>query len=162
MDVVVANRNAHGVGGNCHAFNHRVRIELHDVAVFAGTRLTFVRVAHQILLPRKLARHKAPLQAGRETRAAATAQARFFDRGNHLVLRQALAAVLAQNLTQGLVAAARLVSRNAPVGTIQIGQDLRAFVAAMKRAFPARGLERCQYVLQRHGAPSARLRSAIN
>ncbi len=42
VNVVVPDRDAHGVGGNRHAFDDDVRVELHDVAVFAGTRLTFV------------------------------------------------------------------------------------------------------------------------
>ena len=42
MDVVVSHINAHGVGSNRHAFNHTVGIELHDVAVFAGSGLTLI------------------------------------------------------------------------------------------------------------------------
>ena len=89
VNVVVAHRDAHGIGGNGHAFNHDVRVELQDVAVFAGTWLAFIRIAHQVFLTWKLARHEAPLQAGRKARTATPAQCRFFDRCNHLVLRHA-------------------------------------------------------------------------
>jgi hypothetical protein len=109
VDVVVAHRNAHGVGRNRHAFDDDVRVVHQDVAVLAGAGLAFVGIAHQVLLARELARHEAPLQAGGESRRRRGRAGRFLDGGNHLVLRQPLAAVLAQDLAQGLVAAARLV-----------------------------------------------------
>jgi hypothetical protein len=101
-----------------------VRVEHQDVAVLAGARLALVGVADQVLLARELARHEAPLQAGREARAAAAAQAGGLDLGDHLILRQAFAAILAQDLAQGLVAAARFVVLQAPVAAVQPGVDL--------------------------------------
>ena len=118
MDVVVSHRDAHGIGGNRHALDHDMRVELQDVAVLAGTGLTFVRIAHQVFLARKLAWHETPLQAGRETSAAAPAQCRLLDSGHHLIGRQPFAAVLPQDLAQRLVTATRLVLRQLPIGTI--------------------------------------------
>src|SRR5690606_4718597 len=57
-----------------------------DVAVLGGARLGLVRVAQDVLLAVVL-RHEAPLQAGREARAAAAAQAGLLD---HLDDRRAL------------------------------------------------------------------------
>ena len=42
-------------GGNGHAFNDDVGVVLQDFTVFAGARLSFIGVAHQVFLPRKLA-----------------------------------------------------------------------------------------------------------
>ena len=42
VNVVVTHIDAHGVSRNGHAFNHNVRIELHDVAVFASAWFAFV------------------------------------------------------------------------------------------------------------------------
>ena len=141
VDVVVAHADAHGIGCNGHAFDHDVRVVLQDFTVFASTRLTLVGVAHQILLAGKLAGHEAPLQAGGKARTAATAQARLFDGGNDLVLGQALAAVLAQNFAQGLVATARHIVLQRPVAAVEVGQDLRAEVTAMKAGLDRVGLK---------------------
>ncbi len=101
MDVVVAHRDAHREGRDDHALDDDVRVELQDVAVLAGARLAFVGIADEVLLPRERAGHEAPLQARREARAAAAAQAGFLDGGDDLVLRHRLAAVRAQDLAAG-------------------------------------------------------------
>ena len=132
MDVVVAHADTHGIGSNRHAFDHCVRVELHDVAVFAGAGLALIGIADQVLLTGELARHETPLQAGRETRAAASAQARLFDRGNHLVLGQAFATVSRQYFAQGLVSTARFIGRKTPITSIQIGQNLRLDMATVE------------------------------
>ncbi len=75
VDVVVAHRDAHRVGGDDHALDHDVRVEHQDVAVLAGPRLTLVRIADPVLRARVLPRHEAPLQAGWEACATAAAQA---------------------------------------------------------------------------------------
>ena len=85
VDIVVAHRDAHGVRSDRHTFNHAVRVVLHDVAIFAGARLAFIRIADQILLARKLTRHETPFQTCRETGSATTTQAAQLDFGNHLV-----------------------------------------------------------------------------
>ena len=74
VNVVVATRNAHGVGGNGHAFDQRVRIVANDVAVFKRARLAFIGITHQIFLPWVLTRHEAPLQTGWEARATTATQ----------------------------------------------------------------------------------------
>ena len=118
VDVVVTHADAHGIGRNGHAFDHDVRVVLQDLAVFASARLALVRVTHQILLARELTGHEAPLQAGGKARTAATPQARLFDGGNDLVLGQALAAILAQNFAQGLVATTRYIVLQRPVAAV--------------------------------------------
>ena len=83
-------------------------------------------------MARKLARHEAPLQARGETRTAAAAQARLFDRGNHLVLRQSLATICSHYLAQGLVSTARFIRRKTPIAAVQIGQNLRLNMATVE------------------------------
>src|SRR5258708_28353896 len=87
VDIVIADRDAHRVRADGHAFNQRVRIETQDVAVFERARFAFVRIADEILLPRELTRHEAPLQTGREARTATAAQTRRLDVGDHLLGR---------------------------------------------------------------------------
>ena len=76
-----------------------------------------------------------------KARAAAAAQARGLDLGDHLVGRHAGAAVQPEDLAQRLVAAARLVVLQAPVAAVQAGVDLRADVAAVEAGLAAGGLE---------------------
>src|SRR5262249_57059701 len=54
----------------------RVRVVAQDVAVVAGARLALIRIAHQVLLYRRVARHEAPLGAGGKSRAPAATQSR--------------------------------------------------------------------------------------
>ena len=72
--IVVGNGRTRRVAGDRHAFQHRVRIEAQDVAVLAGAGLGFVRIAQDVFLSRCAARHERPFHAGREARAAASAQ----------------------------------------------------------------------------------------
>ena len=155
MDVVVTHIDAHGVSGNGHAFNHDVGIELHDVAVFASTRFTFVRIANQILLTGELTGHETPLQTCRKTSTTTAAQGRLFDSGNDLVLRQAFAAIFAQYFAQGLVTTARFVIFEAPVSAIQTRHDLRVNVTLVERGFHACGHKARQQLIQisAHAAP---------
>ena len=78
-----------------------MRVVAQDVAIVAGAGLALVRVAHEVLLHRRVARHEAPLHAGRESRAAAAAQARSL----HLVDDRFAGRLLAQDLLPDLVAA---------------------------------------------------------
>ena len=71
------------------------------------------------LAPGKLPRHEAPLEAGRETRAAAAAQRRFLDFGDDLLRRN----FFAQDFLQRRIAAARLVVLQAPVGAVDALHD---------------------------------------
>ncbi len=98
--VVVGHAAAGGVAGDRHALDNRVRVVAQDVAVLAGARLGLVRVAQDVLLARTLG-HEAPLQAGREARAAAAAQAGGLDHFDDVGRRD----FLGQHLAQRLVAA---------------------------------------------------------
>ena len=74
-DVVVADGRAHRVAADRHALDQRVRVVAQDVAVVAGAGLALVGIADDVFLARRVARHEAPLHAGRKARAAAAAQA---------------------------------------------------------------------------------------
>ena len=72
-DVNVRFVTADGVGRNDHAFDQGVWVPFHDVAVFEGARLAFVRVDDQVLgLARSLG-DEGPFSASRKARAAQTA-----------------------------------------------------------------------------------------
>jgi len=86
VHIVVAAVGAHREGGDRHAFDHRVRIEPHDVAVLERSRFAFVRIANHVFVTRKRARHERPLQARREASAAATTQDGFLDLADDLFL----------------------------------------------------------------------------
>ena len=88
--VVVGDRRTGGIAGDGHAFQHRMRIEAQDVAVLAGARLGFVGIAEDVLLHAGALGHEAPLQAGGEARAAATAQPGTLDHLDHLFRRDLL------------------------------------------------------------------------
>ena len=66
VDVVVAPLAAHRVGGDGHAFDHRMGVVAQDVAVLEGARLALVGVAGEVLGTGEGARHEAPLEAGGE------------------------------------------------------------------------------------------------
>ena len=141
MDIVVAAIGAHREGGDRHAFDYRVRIELHDVAVLEGPRFAFVGVADHIFVAWKRAWHERPLQTRRKARSASTAKTGSLDLGNDLVGRHARAAIGAQDLLQRGITAAGHVILQTPVGAIQPGVDLRVDVAPMETGFSACGLE---------------------
>ncbi len=68
-------RGADGESGNRHAFNEDERIALHDHAVGVRAAIAFVRVANDIFLVRRRIQNRFPLDAGRESRASASAEA---------------------------------------------------------------------------------------
>ena len=74
---------ARRVGGDDDPLDQRVRRLLHQFAVLEGARLGLVRVADEVLVHRAL-RQERDLLAHREARAAAAAQARGFELGEHL------------------------------------------------------------------------------
>ena len=76
----------------------------------AGARLALVGIADQVLLHRRRARHETPLDAHREGRSAAAAQARGLDGVDDLLARR----VLGQDPLPGLVAADALVDLECP------------------------------------------------
>ncbi len=110
---------------------------LQDLAVFASTGLTLVRVTDQVLLAWELARHEAPLQTRWEARATTTTQARFFDCGNDFVLRH----TGGQDLAQCLVTAACDVVLQRPVAAVQTSQNLWADVTVVETSFHCGRLE---------------------
>ena len=71
---------AHREAGDQAAFDQRMRIVAHDVAVLAGAGLGFVGIDHQIMRPLlHFLGHEGPFEAGGEAGAAAAAQARLLD-----------------------------------------------------------------------------------
>ena len=127
-----------------------MRVELQDFAVLAGTGFAFVRIAHQELRPSVLTWHEAPLEARRKTRAAASTQNGFLHRCDHLLRRQASAAVFAEHLAQSLVATARLIVLQTPVAAVQAGQNLRLDMAPVETGLRAVRLKLGQDIFERH------------
>ncbi len=74
-DIDETLRRASGDRGDGHAFDQRERVAFHQHAVGEGAAVAFVGVADDVFLVRFDARHRAPFDAGRKARAAATAQA---------------------------------------------------------------------------------------
>ncbi len=70
-----------------HALDQHVRIALHDHPIRERARVALVRIADDVLLLGLRAEHGLPLDAGRERRAAASAQARIRDGGDDLSAR---------------------------------------------------------------------------
>ena len=66
---------ADGVAADGHALDERERIALHDHAIGEGAGIAFVGVDDDIFLTGRTIRHRLPLDAGREARAAAAAKA---------------------------------------------------------------------------------------
>ena len=109
-DVKVGYLGADGVGSERHAFQHHMRVALHDHPVLEGARLAFVGVAAEILGLVRILRHEAPLEAGREPGPAAALEVGVLDQ-----LDQTVGAEFTQNLGQRLVPARGLVGLD-PVG----------------------------------------------
>ncbi len=128
MNIVVANRDTHRVGADRHAFDQGMRVVANDVAILECARFAFIRIAHQVFLSRKLARHEAPLQAGRKTGAAASTQRRCLQFCYHLLRRD----LVVEYALQGLIAAALDVVRQTPVLAIEAGQDQGFDVTGMQ------------------------------
>src|SRR5690606_6881868 len=82
-----------------HALDEGMRVVTQDVAVVAGAGLALVGVAHHVFLAGGVARHEAPLHAGRKARAAAAAQTRGLHFLDDLLGRD----LLAQDALPGLV-----------------------------------------------------------
>src|SRR5450756_1157770 len=90
-----------------------------NVAVLERARFALVGIAHKIFGTRVLLGHETPLEPGREAGAAAAAQSRFLDFGDHRLGRY----FLVQNLFQRAIAAARLVVLEVPVRAVQAGHQ---------------------------------------
>src|SRR6478735_817739 len=127
MDIIVADRNAHCVGGNGHSFDDAMRIVTKNVAVLESTRFAFVGVTNEVFLPGKLPGHEAPFQTGRKTCAATAAQRRLLDFGNDIFRRY----TFGQYFAQSPVTAPDFVIIQGPVGTVQSCQNDRADMPVM-------------------------------
>jgi len=86
-DVDETGAGADGSGGNRDAFDHKVRVVFHDLAVFERAGLAFVGVADQVDRTGIPFGHEAPLHGGRESGAAAAAHDREFHDFHDLVAR---------------------------------------------------------------------------
>jgi len=128
VDVVVTHGDAHGVSADGHAFDQGMRVVANNVAVLEGTRLAFVGIADEVFLARELARHEAPLQAGRETGAAAAAQGRCLQFGDDLFRGD----LFFQDAAQRAVAATVHIILQMPVLAVQVFQDQRSDVAIVE------------------------------
>src|SRR5690606_35150825 len=79
-DVDIGSTRAHRETGDKTPLQQAVRIEAHDLPVLAGAGLGFIRIDHQIARTAiGFFGHERPFEAGREARAAATAQAAVLD-----------------------------------------------------------------------------------
>ena len=107
--VDVAGVRAHGEGGDERALDQQVRIVPHDLAVFAGAGLGFVRVDDEIGGPGVALGHERPLEASGEARAAAPAQAGVPDLGDDPVV------ALVHQPLRAVPGAARLGAGEPPV-----------------------------------------------
>src|SRR5947208_1576698 len=78
--VDVASVRRHGAAGDQAAFDQKMRIVPHDLAVFAGARLRLVGIDDEIMRAAVgLLRHERPFQSGRKSGAAAPALPRRLD-----------------------------------------------------------------------------------
>ncbi len=117
--INVAGMRAHREAGDQAAFHQRVRIVPHDVAILAGAGFALVGIDHQIMGPLlHFLGHEGPFEAGGETRAAASAQARFF----HLVDNR-LGATLQDRLGAVPGAALARAFQARIMEAIEIGED---------------------------------------
>ncbi len=119
-DIDEGRPRAHGKAGDQRAFDQLVRIMADDLAILARTRFGFVGVDDQIARPIRVRRlrHEAPLHAGREPRAAATAQAA----GLHRV-DQPIGANAHQILGVGPIAACARSFKVPRLEAIEVGED---------------------------------------
>ena len=78
-DVDVALGSADGEARDRHALDQQEGIAFHDHAIGIGARVAFVGVADDVFAIRRRVGDGLPLDAGREARAAAAAQARLRD-----------------------------------------------------------------------------------
>ena len=81
-NIDIADPGTHGATGQQATLNQFVRLVAQNIAVLAGARLGFIGIDDQIMrrvFSTGIRRHEGPFQPGRETRAAASAQAGLFD-----------------------------------------------------------------------------------
>ena len=106
-DVDVAFGRADGDAGDRHALDHDEGIALHDHAVGKGAAVAFVGVADDVFAVGAGLRHGLPLDAGRESCAAASAQSGRRDVGEDFVRGQRQRALQPLVAVMGAVVADR-------------------------------------------------------
>ena len=74
-DIDEALARTRGERRNRHAFDEREGITLHDHAISEGAAVALIRIADDVFAIRLRTRNRAPLDAGGESRASASAQA---------------------------------------------------------------------------------------
>ena len=118
-DIDVAGVGIHRERRDQAAFNQRMRVMAHDLAVFAGARLGLVGIDHQIgRTPVAFFRHKRPFQPRREARTTTPTQAR----GLHLV--DNLVAPALDDLCRAIPMAALFGAlQGAVMHPVEIGKD---------------------------------------
>src|SRR5262249_44395398 len=94
-----------------HALDQRMRVVAEDVAILERAGLALVGVADEVLVACVLLRHEAPLEPGREARAAPSAQRRLLDFGDYRCRRD----LFLEHLALRLRAAARYIVGEPPV-----------------------------------------------
>ena len=127
VDVVVAAHRAHNVARENHPLNQLVGVAAHNVAVFKSAGLALVAVAHQIHIGRQAAGNERPFKSGGKTRAAASAQARFFHRRQQLFRRR----FFRHHFFQGAIAARLAIGGE--VGQIRLHPARKHHHAAVRR-----------------------------
>ena len=130
VNVVVADRYAHRIGGDRHALDHDVRVVAQDVAVLERSGFAFVGVADHVLLAGKLPRHEAPFEPGRKACAAAASERGLLHVRNYRLGRD----VFREDPAQRLVAVACLVVLQAPVRAVETREDHRLDMTAVEAA----------------------------
>ena len=143
VDVVVARRDAHRIGGDGHALDDDVRVVAQDVAILERAGLALVGVADQILLARELARHEAPLEPRGKACPTPPAQAGSLDLGDDLLGGHGRLAIgPQQDAPERLITAAGLVFLDAPVvGGRETREDLGIDVTAVEAGFLHAGVD---------------------
>src|SRR5262249_928995 len=118
-DVDEAGMSSHGEAGDQAAFDQKMRVVAHDLAVLAGAGLGFVGVDHEIMRPAvRLLGHERPFESGRKTGPPPSGQSRG------LPLVDDPIAALLQDGFGAIPGAARASSLKAPVvEAIEICED---------------------------------------
>ncbi len=101
-----------GVGGDDRSLQHLMRAEFEEYPVLESARLALIGVYAKVDRLAGVPAQEAPLHAGREARAAATAQVAFFDLRGHLIRGH-----LPERFSESLIAAGPLVARDG-LGTL--------------------------------------------
>ena len=153
--VVVADRAACRVAGDRHALDHRMRVVAQDVAVLGGARLGLVGIAEDVFLHAGVLGHEAPLQPGREARAAAAAQSGLLDHLDHVGGRD----LVFEDLAQRAVAAGLEVVLVRP-GLVEMQRGVDGLVVLRRGAdgavaFGCVGCVVCHVRVRPHFSPSS-------